>query len=90
MAEPQAAFVDVRKAVYAGIGGFLVVGTLNAISMYNQSQVFKDTTTGFIQTQTARNEKQDVTNAQLTISVAELKQQSQDQNRRLELIESKK
>lgn len=79
----------ILKAVYAGIGGFIVVGSINAVSMYNQSQTFKETTTQFIQAQSTRNEKQDVTNEQLTIAVAELKQQSADQNRRLEMMENR-
>lgn len=80
---------EIKKGVYAAVGGFIVVGLGNAFSMYIQTQTFKDTTSQFIQAQTTRNEKQDEANEQFRIAIAELKQQSSDQSRRLEILENR-
>lgn len=75
---------------YAAVGGVIVVGILNAVTMWNQSQIFQRTTTDFVAAQSERNTKQDITNEQLKVSVAELKQQTGDISRRLEIMEQLK
>lgn len=79
----------ISKGIYTAIGGMCVVGTLNAFSMYNQAQIFKDTTTAFITTQTVRNQNQEDANQQFRIAIAELKIQSANQSKRLDLVENR-
>jgi len=79
----------IRKSIYTAVGGLFVVGAINALSMYNQSQIFKDTTQHFIETQAVRNQQQDTANEQFKIAIAELKQQSADQSKRLDLVENR-
>ena len=87
---------DIKKGVYATVGGLIVMGLLNAVAVYNNTQVFETTTkealnrmNDFMSAQQTINSQQSAANESFRIAVAELKQQSADQSRRLEMLENK-